>query len=128
MKHDPLADMFSLVKNSEAIGKPECVAPASKLIKNTLKVMQKGKYIGSFELVDDGRGGKFKIKLLGKVNDCNVIKPRYAVRKDEMINYEKRFLPGSNMGIIILTTSKGIMDQKDAQKENIGGKLLGYVY
>jgi small subunit ribosomal protein S8 len=128
MKHDLLADMFSIVKNSEAIGKTRCIAPASKLIRDTLKVMQKNKYIGEFEFIDDGRGGKFKIKLLGKINDCNVIKPRYSVRKKQMINYEKRFLPASNVGLLIITTSRGVVDQKFAQKENTGGKLLGYVY
>jgi small subunit ribosomal protein S8 len=128
MKHDILADMFSTIKNAEAIGKKKCMAPASKLLRDTLKVMQKNKYIGDFEFVDNGRGGFFKIKLLGKINDCNVIKPRYSVRKREIINFEKRFLPASNVGILIMTTSKGIIDQKTAAKENSGGKLLGYVY
>ena len=128
MKHDLLADMFSIVKNSEAIGKTRCVTPASKLIRDTLKVMQKNKYIGEFEFIDDGRGGRFRIKLLGKINDCNVIKPRYSVQMKQMINYEKRFLPASNVGLLIITTSRGVVDQKAAQKENTGGKLLGYVY
>ena len=128
MKHDLLADMFSIIKNSEGIGKTKCVTPASKLIRDTLKVMQKKKYIGDFELIDDGRGGKFKIKLLGKINNCNVIKPRYSVKRKQMITFEKRFLPASNVGILILTTSKGVMDQETAGKEDTGGKLLGYVY
>ena len=128
MKHDLLADMFSIIKNHEAIGKSRCITPASKLIRDTLKVMQKMKYIGEFEFMDNGRGGSFKIKLLGRINDCNVIKPRYSVRKRDVINFEKRFLPASNVGILIMTTSRGIIDQKSAVKENTGGKLLGYVY
>jgi len=128
MKHDLLADMFSIIKNSEGIGKKRCVTPASKLIRDTLKVMQKNKYIGDFEFVDNGRGGNFRVKLLGKINDCNVIKPRYSVRKVQMIDFEKRFLPANNIGILIMTTSKGIIDQTTAGKENTGGKLLGYVY
>ena len=128
MKHDLLADTFSIIKNSEAIGKTRCVTPASKLIRDTLKVMQKNKYIGDFEFIDDGRGGKFKIKLVGKINDCNVIKPRYSVQKKQMINFEKRFLPASNIGLLIITTPIGVVDQHAAQKENTGGKLLGYVY
>ena len=128
MKHDLLADMFSTIKNSEAIGKTKCVAPASKLIRDILKVMQKSKYIGDFEFVDNGRGGMFKIKLLGKINDCNVIKPRYSVKNKQIINFEKRFLPANDVGILIMTTSKGIMDQKAAGKGNTGGKLLGYIY
>lgn len=128
MRHDLLADMFSILKNSEAIGRTKCVTPASKIIRDTLKVMQKNKYIGEFEFIDNGRGGKFKIKLLGKINDCNVIKPRYSVKKKQIINLEKRFLPASEIGTLILTTSKGIIDQRRAEKENTGGKVLGYVY
>ncbi len=128
MRHDLLADMFSAIKNAESIGKKQCITPASKLIRDTLKVMQKNKYIGDFEFIDDGRGGKFKIKLLGKINNCNVIKPRYPVKRKEIISFEKRFLPASNIGILILTTSMGIIDQKTARDENTGGKLLGYVY
>jgi len=128
MKHDPLADMFSIIKNFEVIGRKECKVPASNLIKAVLKIMQERKYIGKLEFIDDGRGGKFKIELLGRVNDCNVIKPRFSVNKDELTKWEKRFLPAKGIGILILTTSKGVMDQEQAKKQAIGGQLLGCVY
>jgi small subunit ribosomal protein S8 len=57
-----------------------------------------------------------------------VIKPNFSVRNDEFIKWEKRFLPGEKIGILILTTSKGVMGQKTAIKEGTGGRLLGYVY
>ncbi len=128
MKHDPLADMFCIIKNTEAIGKHVCETPASKLIQGVLKVMQRHRYIGNFEFIDDGRGGKFRVHLVGRINDCNVIKPRFSVKKNEIIQWEKRYLPAQGVGILILTTSKGIMDQREAIKKNTGGKLLGYVY
>lgn len=128
MKHDPLADMFSIIKNSEARGKKECEVPASNLIKNILKIMEEHKYIGKVERINDDRGGKFKIKLIGRVNNCNVIKPRFSLNKNEFIKWEKRFLPAHGVGILILTTSKGVMDQEEAKKHGIGGQLLGYVY
>ena len=128
MKHDALSDVFSIMKNTENIGKKECMVPASNIIKGVLKVIQANKYIGNFEYVDDGRGGMFKIELAGKINDCNSIRPRFSVGKREFIRWEKVFLPANNIGILILTTSKGIIDQKEALKQGIGGKLLGYVY
>lgn len=128
MKHDPLADMLCILKNAEAIGKHECITPSSKLIEGVLKIIQKHKYVGKFEYIEDGRGGKFKVELLGKINDCNVIKPRFSTTKDEFIKFEKRFLPAADVGILILTTSKGIMDQREARKQNTGGTLLSYVY
>ncbi|MEM5812192.1 MAG: 30S ribosomal protein S8 [Candidatus Aenigmatarchaeota archaeon] len=128
MKHDPLADMFSILKNMESIGRKECTVPASKVIKDVLNVLKSHNYIGNYEFVDDGKGGNFKVSLLGKINKCGTIKPRFSVRKEEFIKWEKRYLPASGTGILIVTTPKGIMDQRNAIKLGTGGKLIGYVY
>jgi small subunit ribosomal protein S8 len=128
MRHDLLADVFATIKNTEAIGRKECTTPASKVIKGALKVMQKHGYIGEFEYINDGKGGKFRIRLVGQINDCNVIKPRFSVPKAEFIRWEKKFLPADNVGVLIVTTSRGIMDQREAFDKNTGGKLLGFVY
>ncbi len=128
MKHDPLADVFAIIKNTEGIGRRECTLPASKVIRGVLEVMKKKEYIGDFRFIDDGKGGHIKLKLLGRVNDCGVIKPRFSVTSREMIRWEKQFLPADGIGMLIMTTSKGIMNQKDAVKHRTGGKLLGYVY
>lgn len=119
--------MFTIIKNFEAIGKKECDVPASSLIKAVLKIMQERKYIGKVKLIP-GRGGKFNVELLGRVNDCSVIKPRFSVSRDEFTKWEKRFLPAKGVGILILTTSKGVMNQEEAKKQGIGGQLLGCVY
>ena len=93
--------------------------------------MQKNEYIGSFEYIDDGKGGNFDVKLAGRINNCNVIKPRFSVRKDDFIRWEKRFLPSNNIGILILTTPFGVIDQKEAKKKNIEKVVFdrgGYLY
>jgi len=128
MLHDTLADVLVTIKNAEKVGKKECVTRASKEAKAVLKVMQDGGYIGMFEFIDDGRSGKFKIELNGKIIDCNVIKPKFSVRVDEFEKYEKRFLPAKAFGLLILTTPKGIMDHNKAKEIRVGGKLLAYVY
>lgn len=128
MKHDPLADMFSVVKNMESIGKSECLVPASKIIKDVLKAMHQKRYIGEQEFIDDGKGGMYRVKLAGKINNCGVIKPRFSIGKRDFIKWEKRYLPASGTGILIVSTSAGIMDQQQATKLGIGGRLLGYVY
>ena len=128
MRHDTIADMFSILKNAESIGKTECTTPASNLIKNILLIMQKEKYIGEFEAIDDGQGGQFKIKLLGNMNSCGAIKPKFSVGKDDFISWEKRFLPAAALGILIVSTSNGVISHKDAKEKGVGGKLLGYVY
>ncbi len=129
MLNDTLADALSTIKNAERAGKGSCsVAPASKLIGRVLKVMQENSYIESFEWVDNGKAGVFKIKLVGNINDCNVIKPRYALKHDEFEKWEYRYLPAENFGILLLSTTNGIISQYDAKKERIGGRLIAYVY
>lgn len=128
MKHDSLADVFAVIKNTEDVGKKECTVPASKLASDILKIMKEKDYIGKFERVEDGKGGKFVIHLVGNINNCHVIKPRFSTKKDEFIKWEKRFLPANNIGILLVTTPKGVMDHQKAKKEGLGGQLLGYVY
>ena len=128
MRHDTLSDMFTVIKNAEVNGIKDCIVPSSSIIKEILKIMQKNKYIGSFEFIDDGKSGKFKVELLGRINDCGSIRPRFYITKDEFIRWEKRFLPSVNVGILFITTPKGITDHRNAKKEKVGGALLGFIY
>jgi len=129
MRFDTLADALSTIKNSEYAGKLECVIkPASKVIAQVLRVMKEYGYVKEYEFVEDGRAGLFKVKLTGKINNCGVIRPRYPVKKDTIEKYEKRFLPASGFGVIIISTSQGVMSHYEAKERGIGGRLLAYVY
>lgn len=113
---DPLANALTNIRNNEIRGNVKCrITPASKLIGRVLRTMQKEGYIGEFEYVDDGRAGKFIVELEGNINQCGVIKPRHAVKKDEFEKFEKRYLPAKNFGIIIVSTPEGIMTHKEAK-------------
>lgn len=126
---DPLADALSTIKNNEERRKRECIIkPASKLIGHVLRVMQEKGYVGAFEFIDDGRAGKLIVQLLGRINKCGVIKPRFSVKASKLEDWEKRFLPGKDFGMLVLTTPKGILSQNEAKKLNTGGKLLAYIY
>ncbi len=126
---DPLANALSIILNNEMIGNEYVVVqPASKIIAESLRIMQKSGYIGEFEYVDDGKAGKFIIQLLGRINKVGVVKPRFAVKHDEFERWEKRFLPAREFGILIVTTSKGIMAHSEAKKTGIGGRLIAYIY
>ena len=128
MLHDPLADALSTIKNAEKVGKSSCVTKSSKVIKDILQIMQDNGYIGAFEYVEDGHGGKFQIELKGKIIDCNAIKPRYSAKIDEFEKWEKRYLPAREFGLLILSTPKGVIEHKKAKQLRTGGKLLAYVY
>ncbi|AEF96446.1 30S ribosomal protein S8 [Methanotorris igneus] len=126
---DPLANALNHLTNCERVGKKVVyIKPASKLIGRVLKVMQDHGYIGEFEFIEDGRAGIFKVELIGKINKCGAIKPRYAVKKHEFEKFEKRYLPARDFGLLIVSTSQGIMTHYEAKEKGIGGRLISYVY
>ncbi|OGI11944.1 30S ribosomal protein S8 [Candidatus Micrarchaeota archaeon RBG_16_36_9] len=128
MRHDLLSDVLSGIKNGDKNGKREAITPFSKLIKDVLLILQKQNYIGDFEKIDDKKGGRVKIQLLGKINDCNSIKPRFYVKKDGYDKWEKRYLPAISLGFLILSTPQGIMTHDVAKEKGIGGTLLAFIY
>ncbi|UCE73482.1 MAG: 30S ribosomal protein S8 [Methanomassiliicoccales archaeon] len=129
MQHDPLNDAMSTLKNAENIGKRVCILkPSSKLIGRILKVMQDNNYISQFEYVEDGKAGMFRVELNGNINNCGVIKPRYAVKRRDVEKFEARYLPAQDFGVLILTTTEGVVSHDEAKKLGVGGKLLAYVY
>ncbi|MDY6789340.1 MAG: 30S ribosomal protein S8 [Candidatus Nanohaloarchaea archaeon] len=129
MQQDTLADALSSINNAKEIGKKEAtIKPASNLIKNVLKILQSENYIGLFEHVEDGKGGKFKVEVGKQLNECKAIKPRFSVGNEGFQKYEKRYLPARGFGDLIVTTSEGVMTHREAQDKGIGGRLLAYVY
>ncbi|MCK4757376.1 MAG: 30S ribosomal protein S8 [Thermoplasmata archaeon] len=129
MQHDPLNDAMSQINNAEKVGKRQCtVTPSSKLIGRVLKTMQDNGYIKEFEYLDDGRSGKFQVTLNGNINKCGVIKPRFSVRKAELEKFESRYLPAQDFGVLILTTTEGVITHAQARDLGVGGRLLAYVY
>jgi small subunit ribosomal protein S8 len=126
---EPLSNMLSSILNNERRHKHECVVyPVSRLLGQVLRVMQKSGYVGEFEFVDDGRGGKFKVQLLGRINDCGTVRPRFSSSISEYEKWGKRYLPSRDVGILLVTTPKGVLSHKDARESGAGGQLLGYVY
>src|SRR3989344_1136772 len=107
---DPLTDALVNIRNHEIAAKKTCVIrPASKLLGEILRVMQEKNYIGTYEFIDDGRDGMYKVNLLGRINQCRAIKPRYAVKKTEFEKFEKRYLPSRDIGTLIVSTPRGVM-------------------
>ncbi|MDY6777188.1 MAG: 30S ribosomal protein S8 [Candidatus Nanohaloarchaea archaeon] len=129
MQQDVLADALSAMKNAREIGKQEVVVePAADIIKNVLKILQQEGYIGLFEHIEDGKGGKFRVELKKTLNDCNAIKPRFSVQADGYQKYEQRYLPARGFGKLVVSTPQGVMAHSEAREEGVGGKLLAYVY
>ena len=127
--NDTLSNALSNVLMDEKLGRSEStIKPSSKVIKKVLEIMQANMYVGNFEEIKNAKGNLLKLNLLGNINKCGVIKPRFKIKKDEFEKFEERYLLAKDMGILIVSTPAGIITHTEAKKKNIGGRLLAYCY
>lgn len=123
-----LANALSHILHMERLGKSSCVVRSSQFIKNVFTLFQREGYVGETTETVTARGAYLTIKLTGKVNACGVVTPRFPVTKDEILKFEKRYLPAVDFGILVVSTSKGIMTHHEAKQQGLGGKLVAYCY
>lgn len=129
MLNDTLSNVLSVINNAEQRGMRQCsLKPSSRLITKVLEIMNSKLYIGSYKVIEDGKGDVVEISLIGAINKCGAVKPRFSVRMGNYERFERRFLPAKDFGILIVSTPKGIMTHTDAKALGIGGKLLAYCY
>ncbi|NCC70431.1 30S ribosomal protein S8 [bacterium] len=126
--NDPIADSLSKINNAVKALYKEVTLKNSKLLVSILEVLKENSYIGSYEFIEDGKQGLIKVNLIGTINTCAIIKPRFPVKITELEKIERKFLPAKDFGILILSTNKGVMTQNKARDENVGGTLLAYCY
>lgn len=125
---DHLADALNTIKTHELVGQDRCTVKATGLIEKVLEVLKTHSYLKDYKRIEGERSGYFEIELKGSINDCGVIKPRIPVRRHEWNKTEEAFIPAYNVGLLIVSTSKGIMTNADARENHTGGRLLAYVY
>lgn len=129
MLNDQLANVLSAINHHEQLGRKTLVTHHnSKFIREILKLLNSKGYIGEFSEIEDGKGKWLSIPLIGTINKINVIKPRFSVKSDSYEKFETLFLPAKAMGIIVVSTSQGIMTHSDAKAKGLGGRLICYCY
>jgi len=127
--NDPLANALSHILNCEGLGKSECqIQNVSKVIQGILDICKENHYVGEYKVVDYGKGKVANLNLIGSINKCGSIKPRFAVKWSEFEKFEKRYLPAKGFGILIVSTNKGLMTHTQAFEKKLGGRLIAYCY
>lgn len=127
--NDPISNAMSKIMNAEKATKKEIIIfPSSSTIKNVLDILNKEGYVGSYEEVKDSKGNFLKLNLLGNINKCGPIKPRFPINLKDFEKFEKRFLPSKDFGVLIISTNQGMMTHVEAKEKMIGGSLIAYCY
>jgi len=123
---DPIADMLTRIRNAVAVKKPEVILPFSKLKFNVAKILEAENYVGKVEKITNGKFDELKIEL--KYNERGPV-IRHIKRLStpgQRIYSAGKELPHilNGYGVAIISTSKGIMTNKEAKRQNIGGELM----
>lgn len=117
-----ITDVLNRIMNAKMAGKTYCEVQSSNLLLNVLDIMKKHGYIEY-----KAEGEKAIIKF-AKLNKCGVITPRFHIKHDNIEKYIRRFLPARDLGVIIISTNKGLMTHKEAEEKKLGGALIAYCY
>lgn len=127
-QNDPTADALSKLNNAVSALYKKVVLKRSKFLTNILDVLEENNYIGSYEIEEDGKQGLVHINLIGTINKCGVVKPRYPVSVSELEKYERKYLPAKDFGVLVLSTSQGMLTHRQAKEKNVGGVVVAYCY
>lgn len=128
---DPIADMLTRIRNANAVRHESVEIPASKIKRQIAEILKREGYIRDAEYIDDGKQGVIRIFLKYGPNNERVITGLKRISKPGLRVYAKsteipRVLRG--LGIAILSTSKGVMTDKEARKAKVGGEVLAYIW
>jgi len=128
---DPIADMLTRIRNANAVRHESVEIPASRIKRQIAEILKREGFIRDAEYIDDGKQGIIRIFLKYGPNNERVITGLKRISKPGLRVYAKsteipRVLRG--LGIAILSTSKGVMTDKEARKAKVGGEVLAYIW
>ena len=128
---DPIADMLTRIRNASKAKHDSVDIPASNMKKAIAQILLDEGYIKNFQIINDDQQGVIRITLKygpGKVNSLTGLKriSKPGLRVYASCDELPRVLKG--LGVAIISTSKGIMTDKEARKQNVGGEVLAFIW
>ena len=128
---DTIADMLTRIRNANAMRYTEVVVPASKLKLEVAKILKDEGFIENYKVVKDNVQGSIVLTLKYGEKKERVITGLKRISKPGLRVYAKKDeVPKvlNGLGIAIISTSKGVMTDKEARKQNLGGEVLAYIW
>ena len=128
---DSIADMLTRIRNATSAKHDTVQIPASNMKKAIAQILVDEGYVKSFKVIDDGKQGMIEIALKYGPNKSQVITGLRRVSKPGLriyTNCEEMPKVMKGLGVAILSTSKGVMTDKEARKANVGGEVLAFIW
>jgi len=127
---DIIADTFTMIRNAIMAKKDNLDVPASGTIKSILEILKNEEYIDTFKLIEDKRQGVFRIYLKYLSGRPAIRNIRRVSRPGLRVYVKNDKIPSvlRGKGLAIISTSKGIITDKQARQESIGGEVMGYIW
>src|SRR5690625_103162 len=128
---DPIADMLTRIRNANVVKHETVDVPASNMKKELSRILLEEGFIRGYDVIEDGKQGIIRIQLKYGQTGERVISGLKRISKSGMRVYDdKHDVPRviNGLGISIISTSKGILTDKQARKENVGGEVICYVW
>ncbi len=124
MSQDIVSDGLNRIMNAKIAGQTSITLKHhSKFLQNILAIGKLKDYISEYSVTPKGLYVEFS-----KLNKCKAVKPRYIVKVNDIDKYVRRYLPARGLGVIIISTSKGLMTHQTALDKGIGGSIIAYFY
>ena len=128
---DPIADMLTRIRNANMVKHEKLELPASKMKKEIADILKREGFVSDYEFVEDNKQGILRIFLKYGVNEERVITGMKRISKPGLRVYAKanevpRVLNG--LGVAIVSTSRGVLSDKEARSQAVGGEVLAYVW
>lgn len=128
---DPISDMFTRIRNSSTKLHEKVDIPLSKLKLEIAKILKKEGYISNFKNIEDSKHGVLRVYLKYSAKGKAVLKGIKRVSKSSLRiykGYEDMPRVVNGLGVTIVSTSKGLMTDRQARRDKIGGEIIGYVW
>ena len=128
---DPIADLLTRIRNANQAMKPYTDMPASRLKREVLRVLREARYIDSYDLLEDDKQGVLRVHLKYTPERERVISGLRRVSRPGLRKYVKakqvpRVLGG--LGLAVVSTPKGVMNDEEARRENVGGEVVCHIW